>query len=80
MASQIHRRFTDDRVRLILDLYSNKVITVQQVLQQVGCRRSRVYQILTRYRNAPEEFTIAYSRNHPQHRLPEEVDRIIREE
>jgi len=80
MASQIHRRFADDQVRLLLDLYINKAITLRQVLQQLECSRSRFYQILKRYRNAPEEFSIAYGRNHPQHRLPEEVDRIIREE
>ena len=62
MASQIHRRFADDQVRLILDLYINKAITLRQVLQQLECSRSRFYQILKRYRNAPEEFSIAYQR------------------
>jgi len=80
MAKQLHKRFTDDQVKLLLDLYLKKVITLQQVLQQLECTESRFYQILRAYRRAPEGFTIAYARHIPQHRLPEEVDQVIREE
>ena len=80
MAKQLHKRFTDDQVKLLLDLYLKRVITLQQVLQQLECTEGRFYQILRAYRRAPEEFTIAYARHTPQHRLPEEVDQAIRKE
>ncbi|MFQ6052417.1 MAG: hypothetical protein ACE5K4_12105 [Candidatus Hydrothermarchaeota archaeon] len=80
MAEQIHKKFTDDQVKLLLDLYLKKTITLQQVLQQLGCSEGRFYQILREYRKSPERFTIAYRRNKPQHRLPEEADKAIREE
>jgi len=80
MTIQIHRRFTDDQVKLLLDLYLNKTITLQQALQQLECSKGRFYQIFKAYRNAPESFTIAYARNEPQHRLPKEVNEVIREE
>lgn len=80
MARQLHKRFTDDQIKLLLNLYLNKTIPLPQVLQQLECTKGRFYQILRDYRKSPEKFTIAYSRNRPQHRLPEEVDRIIREE
>ena len=60
MTIQIHRRFTDDQVKLLLDLYLNKTITLQQALQQLECSKGGFYQILKAYRNTPESFTIAY--------------------
>lgn len=80
MAKQLHKRFTDDQMRLLLDLYLKKAITLRQLLQQLECTESRFYQILRAYRRAPDKFTIAYARNTPQHRLPKEADRVIREE
>jgi len=80
MAEQLHKRFTDEQVKLILELYLKKVVSLQQALQQLGCSEQRFYQLLRAYRRSPEEFTIAYGRNKPNRRLPEEVDRAIREQ
>lgn len=80
MPIQIHKQFTDEHVKLLLDLYAKHVVTLKQVLQQLGCGRARFYQILKKYRAAPERFTIAYARHRPQHQLSEQIDRIIREE
>ncbi len=46
MARQIHRRFTDDQVKFLLELYSKKAISLEQVLRQLECSRGRFYQIL----------------------------------
>jgi len=67
MAEQLHKKFTDDQVKLLLRLYLNKTITLQQALQQLECRESRFYELLRKYRESPEDFTIAYARNKPQH-------------
>jgi hypothetical protein len=80
MASQIHRRFTDDQVKLLLELYSKRAIPLEQVLRQLECSRSRFYQILKAYRRDPGEFTVAYGRDYPQHRLSKKIERVIREE
>ncbi|MDY6863596.1 MAG: hypothetical protein SV062_11505 [Thermodesulfobacteriota bacterium] len=80
MAEQLHKKFTDDQIKLLLDLYINKTISLYQALQQLECTKGRFYQILKEYRKAPEKFTIAYARNKPQHHLPKEVDTAIREE
>jgi len=80
MTKQLHRRFTDDQIKLLLDLYLNKTIRLQQILQQLECTKGRFYQILREYRKDPTDFTIAYARNKPNRRLSEEVDKIIREE
>lgn len=80
MASRIHRRFTDDRVKLLLALYSKKAVSLDQILRQLDCTRSRFYQILKTYRHDPRKFTVAYGRNYPQHRLSKKIERAIREE
>jgi sulfite reductase alpha subunit-like flavoprotein len=74
MASQIHRRFTDDQVKLLLELYNKKAIPLEQVLRQLECSRSRFYQILKAYHRDPGEFTVAYSRDYPQHRLSKKME------
>ncbi|MEO0294370.1 MAG: hypothetical protein ABIN61_09190 [candidate division WOR-3 bacterium] len=80
MGPQLHKRFTDDQVKIIFDLYEKRFITLQQAIQQLGCSRGRFYQLLKEYRRAPENFTIAYLRNYSGRRLPEEVDKVIRKE
>jgi hypothetical protein len=80
MPRQLHRTFTDDQVRLLLDLYARHAITLKQVLLQLGCSRARFYQLLKSYRTAPQRFSIAYARHRPQHHLSAHIDRIIREE
>ena len=61
-------------------MYLKKAISLPQALRQLECTKGRFYQILGAYKAAPEKFTVAYGRNHPQHRLPEEIDRAIREQ
>lgn len=80
MAEQLHKRFTDDQIKLLLDLYLRKALTLEEILIQLECSRPRFFQLLKKYRESPKDFTIAYSRHKPQHRLLEEVDKIIRKE
>ncbi|MEO0143187.1 MAG: hypothetical protein ABIL15_07540 [candidate division WOR-3 bacterium] len=47
---------------------------------QLGGGRTRFFQLLKKYRTAPDGFTIAYFQCKSHHRLPEEVDNIIRKE
>jgi len=80
MADQIHRRLTDEHVKTLLELYENQAIDLADVLQRLGCRRSRFFELLQRYRRDPKSFTITYPRDNAQHRLSPAIDQIIREE
>lgn len=80
MVEQLHKRFTDDQIKLLLDLYLRKALTLDEILIQLGCGRTRFFQLLKKYRNTSVDFTIAYCRHKPQHQLPEEVDNLIRKE
>ena len=63
MTKQLHRRFTDDQIKLVLELYGKRIISLPQALQQLECSRPRFYQLLKRYREKLAEFTIAYGRS-----------------
>lgn len=80
MPSRLHKRFTDDQVKMLLELYGKRVISLVQALQQLGCSRPRFFQLLKRYRVDPGGFTISYGRHDPQHRLSARIDQVIREE
>lgn len=80
MGEQLHKRFTDEQIKLLLDLYLQKALTIEEVLIQLHCSRARFFQLLKKYRAAPDNFTLSYPHRRSHHRLPEEVDKIIRNE
>lgn len=80
MAEHIHRRFTDEHVKVLLDLYQQRVVSLEDALQRLGCGRSRFFVLLKRYRQDPPRFTITYPRHRAQHRLPATLDVVIRDE
>ena len=55
-------------------------LPLQQVLEQLGCSERRFYQLLKKYKESPDEFTISYARSTPNRCLPEEIEEAIREE
>ena len=57
------------QVNLLKVLYFNKTITLQRALQQLECREGRFYELLRRYRESPEDFTIAALENDPSERV-----------
>ncbi|HEC79512.1 MAG TPA: hypothetical protein ENI34_10320 [candidate division WOR-3 bacterium] len=80
MKQQLHRRFTDNHLKVLFDLYLKKALSANDVISQLGCSRSRFFDLLKRYRQDPKGFTVAYRRRQPHYRLSPEIDQIIREE
>jgi hypothetical protein len=80
MGKQLHTRFTDDQIKFLLELYLKKAITLTQALQQLQCSKTQFFHILKKYRENSQAFTIAYARRNPHHRLPIEIDQVIRQE
>jgi hypothetical protein len=55
---QLHKRFTSDQVRTILLWYEDQTITQTEACERLQCSRSRFFQLLERYRQNPNVFTI----------------------
>ena len=62
---QIHKRFTDEQIRMLFQKYSQGQLSQGNMQELLGIGRSRFFVLLQDYRRDPEEFSIAYQRKTP---------------
>lgn len=80
MASQIHKIFTTEQVKELLNKYLKKEIERKYIQQILGIGKSRFFEIIQTYRNNPESFSVDYKRSSEAKRIaPEIQDNIIKE-
>jgi len=76
---QLHKRFTAEQVKLLLQRYCGGVLDRTTVEEVLGVGKTRFFALLKQYRLNPEGFSLAYRREtHP--RLPAWVEREIEHE
>jgi len=75
--SQIHRRFTDEQVKVLFQGYCQGQLARIDLQELLGIGKSRFFALLKVYRQDPEGFTIAYRRP-PRARLSPEVEDAIK--
>jgi hypothetical protein len=76
---QIHRRFTAEQVKVLLQGYCQGMITRAEVEDILGISKTRFFALLKQYRQDPQSFSIAYERVSPR-RLSEAVEAEIERE
>ena len=69
MGKQLHKRYTDEQVKDILERYLELHIREEQAIILLGVSRRRFYDLLKRYKASPIDFTIKYSRDHSNNNL-----------
>lgn len=80
MTSQIHKKFTDEQVKELLQKYLNKEVERKFIEQILGLKKARFFRILAAYRNDPQTFSVGYKRlGKPRSIAPEIKDNIIKE-
>ena len=80
MSKQLHKNFTDSQVKSLFEKYSKKEIKLNYILQILHIKRSRYFELLTRYRKDPDNFSIQYKRNTSNYRINREIEaNIIKE-
>src|SRR5665648_523161 len=77
MSKQLHKNFTDDQVKSLFEKYSKGEIKLNYILQMLRIKRSRFFELLTRYRNNPDNFSIQYNRNISNYRIDREIETNI---
>ena len=77
---QLHKNFTDDQVKSLLKSYVDKKIKINYILQILRIKRSRFFELLTRYRKDPDNFSIQYKRNTSNYRIDREIEANIIQE
>jgi hypothetical protein len=77
--AQLHRRFTDDQVRVLLKGYCQGLLKRAEVQEMLGIGKTRFFALVKEYRADPEAFSVAYERRTPG-RLPAAVEMEIERE
>lgn len=77
--SQLHKRFTSDQVKELLERYSKREIERKYIQEILGIGKSRFFMLLNQYKKHPQLFTIRYERNTPA-RISKEVEQNILKE
>jgi len=80
MSDQLHKNFTDGQVKSLFEKYSKGEIKLNYILQILRIKRSRFFELLTKYRNDPDNFSIQYERNTSNYRIDREIEANIIQE
>ena len=77
--SQIHKNFTDCQVKEFLNKYIAKEIDQAYLQKILGLKRRRLFDLLKKYKDDPQNFSIQYKRTQPK-RLSSDIEQTIIEE
>jgi len=74
MADQLHKRFSSDQIKSLIESYVRKEIELSYILSILSISRSRFFDILKSYRKNKNTFSIEYARSNPNRKLESEVE------
>jgi len=77
MAKQLHKRFSDEQVKMLLEKYTNEKVELRYILETLGIRRRRFFELLKEYRNNPNDFSIQYKRKRATRNISKDVEKNI---
>jgi hypothetical protein len=60
--AQLHKRLSLEQVKVILNCYVRKEISLEAALKNMDLKRARFFRILKEYKDSPNGFTINYER------------------
>ena len=77
MSKQLHKNFTDDQVKSLLEKYSKGEIKLNYILQMLRIKRSRFFELLAKYRQDPDSFSIQYERKTINRKINPDIEKNI---
>lgn len=77
---QLHKRFTDEQVKLIIAKYESGQITGRQAMKYLEIGHTRFYQLISDYEQNTKDFSIDYSRRKPNRKLDLNIEKNILKE
>ena len=77
--SQIHKRFTSDQVKELLERYLKKEVERTYIQEILGFKKRRFFTLINQYREDPQHFSIQYQRATPPRISPELEQNILKE-
>lgn len=77
---QIHRRLTKEQVVVILENYLAKELSAQDAREKLELKKSQFFDLVARYKNNANEFSINYRRTKSNNNISDEAEQKILEE
>jgi len=77
--SQIHKRFTSDQVKELLERYLKKEVERTYIQEILTIKKRRFFTLINQYREDPQHFSIQYQRATPPRISPEVEQNILKE-
>ena len=74
---QLHKEFTDNQVKELLERYVKGDIKIHYVLEILGIKRSRFFLLLKHYKEYPDRFSIQYRGKVKTRRISESIEHSI---
>jgi len=80
MVKQLHKKFPNEQVKSFFKRYLLHEIKIDYILEILGIKRSRFFEILKEYREDSENFSIAYKREKRTRTISKEIEENILKE
>ena len=77
MATQLHKRFADEQIKSLFERYLFKEIELKYLLEILGIKRRRFFELLKEYRNDPDSFSFSYHRKRVTRKIDKEIEENI---
>lgn len=77
MARQLHKRFSDEQAKMLLEKYTNEKVELCYILETPRIRRRRFFQLLKEYREDPDNFSIQYKRKRATRKISKDLEKNI---
>jgi len=78
--SQLHKRFTSDSVKELLQRYLKNEVQRKYIQEILGISRRRFFMLLKQYKENPQHFTVQYQRTTPSRSISPEIEQNILKE
>ena len=78
--SQVHKRFTSDQVKELLDRYLKNEVERKYLQEILGIKKRRFFVLLKQYKEDPQRFVIQYQRKAPSRSLCPKIEKNILKE
>ncbi|MGA2122765.1 MAG: hypothetical protein ABSG49_12110 [Methanoregula sp.] len=80
MGEQVHKRVTDEQMRMIMERYLAGELSASHAMELLGLKRSQFFEWVQKYKNHPESFSIEYRRKGTNRQLDERLHAHILQE
>jgi hypothetical protein len=77
--TQIHKNFSDDQIKGLLSKYTDNKVDREYIQELLGIKRRRFFELLKKYKENPQTFSVKYQRAQPKLIGQEIEDNILRE-